>query len=164
MAAAQFKVVLDFFGTLHGGAGSYHEASQGPELELELKQPQVIQKSMFRGQVGACAWPGPALGYAKKTPIAGRPPWTWPAALECRVSPSQASRLPRTERTDEFASARTRARQEPNSERKVANSAAPAHMHSSHAAQKAPGAAACISTTCPRRAGPCGLRCVDWTT
>jgi hypothetical protein len=46
-----------------------------------------------------------------------------------------------------------------NLERKVANSAAPAHVHSSHAAHKAPGAAACIATIRPHRAGLCGLRC-----
>ena len=31
--------------------------------------------------------------------------WTWPAALECRASPSRESRLPRTERTVECANA-----------------------------------------------------------
>ena len=35
----------------------------------------------------------------------GIPPWTWPAALECRASPSRESRLPRTERTVECANA-----------------------------------------------------------
>jgi hypothetical protein len=54
----------------------------------------------------------------------------------------------------------TRARQEPAIQReKVANSAARAHVHSSHAAHKAAGAAACIPATCPHRATPCGLRC-----
>jgi hypothetical protein len=54
----------------------------------------------------------------------------------------------------------TRARQEPAIQReKVANSAAPAHIHPPHAAHKAAGAAACIPTTRPHRAGPCGLRC-----
>ena len=46
-----------------------------------------------------------------------------------------------------------------NLERKVANSAAPTHVHPSHAAHKAAGVAACIPTTHPHRAGPCGLRC-----
>jgi hypothetical protein len=46
-----------------------------------------------------------------------------------------------------------------NSERKVSKSAAPSHVHSSHAAHKAAGAAGCINTTNPHRAGPCGLSC-----
>ena len=54
----------------------------------------------------------------------------------------------------------TRARQEPAIQReKVSNSVAPAHVHSSHAAHKAAGAAACITTTRPQLAGLCGLRC-----
>ena len=54
----------------------------------------------------------------------------------------------------------TRARQEPEIQReKVPNNAAPAHVHSSHAAHKAAGAAACITRTHSHRAGPCGLRC-----
>ena len=49
-------------------------------------------------------------------------------------------------RTDDFASENIRARQEPAiSERKVAKSAAPAHVHSSHAAHEATGTAECIS-------------------
>ena len=44
-------------------------------------------------------------------------PWTWPAALVCRASPSRESRLLRTERTDQCASAHTRARQEPAMQR-----------------------------------------------
>jgi hypothetical protein len=35
----------------------------------------------------------------------GYPLWAWPAALECRASPSRESRLPRTERTAECANA-----------------------------------------------------------
>ena len=53
-----------------------------------------------------------------------------------------------------------RARQKPAIQREeVATSAAPAHVHPPHAAQNAAGAAACIPTTRPHRAGPCGLRC-----
>ena len=53
-----------------------------------------------------------------------------------------------------------RARKEPAIQREtVANSAAPAHVHSSHAAHRAAWDAACMPTTRPHRAGPCGLRC-----
>ena len=51
-----------------------------------------------------------------------------------------------------------RARQERAIQReKVANSAAPAHVHSSHAAHRAAGTTACMPRTRPHRAGPCGL-------
>ena len=73
--------------------------------------------------------------------------------FEIRTDPNRAS----DSATMRFAH---RARQEPAIQReKFANSGAPAHVHSSHAAHKAAGAAACIPTTRPHRAGPCGLRC-----
>jgi hypothetical protein len=72
------------------------------------------------------------------------------ALSECHIRHKVLS----SAQTHNKSEARTR-----NSERKVTNSAGPAHVHPFHAAHEAAGAAACISTTRPHRAGPCGLRC-----
>jgi hypothetical protein len=66
----------------------------------------------------------------------GKSPLDVACALERRAPPSRESRLPRTERTDEHARA-THKSETRNSERKVASSLAPTHVHPSHAAHRA---------------------------